>query len=257
MLEDGLDLQPQLFLGERHEPRRLVNRPLLPRPAIQPDLGTRARSRLAVQLFDGRVDRFLAHAMRAVRIRQIAGHEDLTGLHLSQQLADDLHVGGPDRVLAHLARLIERKIEEACRGLGETHRLEAAHRLGLPDDALDVLHLRNVHLTGALVVEEVVHLAAEILHARVVDPVLRSKTLEKVHVPSHVMIEDRDVAAGHIGDDHLVLVLHELVEDTAHRDDVVVRVRRKADDALMRGQLRLSTNLGAQHVEHLAVDLAG
>src|ERR671935_1636284 len=43
VLEDRLDLEPQLLLRHRHEPRRLRHRPLLPRAAVEPDLGVEGR----------------------------------------------------------------------------------------------------------------------------------------------------------------------------------------------------------------------
>jgi hypothetical protein len=48
VLEDRLDLHAQLLLRHRHEPRRLGDRPLLPRAAVQPHLGERAaRARIS------------------------------------------------------------------------------------------------------------------------------------------------------------------------------------------------------------------
>ena len=55
---------------------------------------------------------------------------------------------------------------------------------------------------------------------------------EEVEIAPHVVVEHGDVAARHVGDDDLVLVLDELAQDAAHRDHVVVRVRREADDPL-------------------------
>src|SRR3954463_709604 len=99
MLEDRLDLEPQLLLRERNEPGGFMDRPLLPGPAIQPDLRARSRDGIRraathVPIVAARglritvaarvdvggadqlqrsVDGLLAHAMRAMRIGQIAG----------------------------------------------------------------------------------------------------------------------------------------------------------------------------------------
>ena len=40
---------------------------------------------------------------------------------------------------------------------GQSHRLDAAHRLALADDALDVLHLGDVDFARLLALEELVH----------------------------------------------------------------------------------------------------
>ena len=41
VLEDRLDLEPQLLLRQRHEHVGLGDRPLLPRAAVEPDLRAR------------------------------------------------------------------------------------------------------------------------------------------------------------------------------------------------------------------------
>src|SRR5687768_11942537 len=68
VLEDGENLEPQLFLGKRHEHVRLRDRPLLPGAPVVPHF-----RRLARILRQCRVDGFLAHAMRAVRVGQVPG----------------------------------------------------------------------------------------------------------------------------------------------------------------------------------------
>ena len=45
VLEDRLDLEPQLLLRERHQPRRLGHRPLLPGAAVEPHLGPASAGR--------------------------------------------------------------------------------------------------------------------------------------------------------------------------------------------------------------------
>src|SRR5580765_5089804 len=107
VLEDGADLDPQLFFGHGHEEIGLSDRPLLPRAAVEPHLRARrlhARERL--------VDRLLAHAVGAVRIGEIAGDQDQVGALGLEQLERDLHVARADRVLPHLAGLVEGEVQE-------------------------------------------------------------------------------------------------------------------------------------------------
>src|SRR4030095_16992654 len=71
MLEDRADLEPELLLGHRHQEVRLGDRPLLPGAAVEPLLGrppvvARERARYCL----------VAHAVRAVRIGEIAGDEE-------------------------------------------------------------------------------------------------------------------------------------------------------------------------------------
>src|SRR5690606_12497876 len=67
VLEDRHDLLPQLLLGHGLQHVRLRHRPLLPRAAVVPDLRRRAGVALERPL-----DRFLAHAVRPVRVREVA-----------------------------------------------------------------------------------------------------------------------------------------------------------------------------------------
>ncbi len=76
-------------------------------------------------------------------------------------------------------------------------------------------------------------------------------------MPSHVVVEDGEVAAGHVRDDDRVPVLHQLPQDSTHRDDVVVGVRRECDDALVARQLGSTPDLRAERIEHLAVERSG
>src|SRR5688500_4977754 len=106
MLEDRLDLQAQLFLRKRDQPGRFVDGPLLPGATVEPGLG------LLLHLGQGPVDGFLAHTVRAVRIREIARDEDVGGLDLVDEVANDLDVRRTYGILLDLSRLVERQIEE-------------------------------------------------------------------------------------------------------------------------------------------------
>ena len=166
--------------------------------------------------------------MRAVRIGEIAGDEDEVGLKLLEQLADDLDVGRTDRILAHLSGLVERQVEEAGRAARQADRLDAAHRFGFADDALDVLYFRNVDFAGGLRSRRCEPRGERVDLVGVTVP--RRRALEEIDIATDVMVEDRDVAARHVRHDDVVVVLDELAENAAHRDDVVVGVRREADD---------------------------
>src|SRR5690348_9171676 len=103
MLEDCLDLESELLLRERHQPRSLMDGPLLPRASIEPDF----RLHFAAQLDERPVDRLFAHAMGAMRVGEVTGHEDEIRLHLLEEIADDRDVRGANRILPNLSSLIK------------------------------------------------------------------------------------------------------------------------------------------------------
>jgi hypothetical protein len=152
-----------------------------------------------------------------VRVRQVAGHEDVLGPVLLDQVQRDLHVTRADLVLLHLPRLVERQVQEA--GLLPTHPegLDAGDRLRLADRLLQLLHRRNVHLPGLLPVQELFHL----LDQRGPEPDSISKSREnatqEVQVAPDLVVEHRDVPRGLVRDQDVVPVLMQLVEDAAPR----------------------------------------
>src|SRR6188508_3639010 len=132
MLENRLDLEAQLVLRQRHEPRGLGDGPFLPCAAIQPDLRT------LVEPNERAVDRLFAHPMRSVRIGEISSDEDQVWPPLIEELPDDAHVFVADRVLAYATRAVKRKIEETGFVPREADRLEPTHRFGFANGTLEI-----------------------------------------------------------------------------------------------------------------------
>src|SRR5204863_2104423 len=153
------------------------------------------------------IDCLFAHAVRAVRIREVAGDEGVLCPDVFEHRADDRNVLWPDRVLANLARLIERQIEKARRRARETDGFDPTHRFRFPYDALDVLHLLNVHLPWALPFEERIDRRGEALDSRRIDETVAGGANEEVHITTHIVIEDRDIPTRLVRDRNLVLVL--------------------------------------------------
>src|SRR4051794_28312671 len=85
---------------------------------------------------------------------------------------------------------------------------------------------------------------------------LRRQSRNEIEMPAHVVIEHRQISAGHVGNGDLIAVHRELVKDSPHRDDIVVWVGGEADDAGVSGQLGSAPNLGAECVEDLPVERA-
>src|SRR6185437_2129409 len=160
-----------------------------PRAAIEPDFGCRSGACSLLSLGERAINGLLAHPMRAVRIREVAGDEDQIGLELVEKRADDADVGRSDGILANLSRSIERQVEKARIAHGESKDLDAAHGCGLADVALDVLYVRRVHVAGLLVGEEI----ADALHeVRGVVPRLVAIACEprqKIEIAAHVVVE--------------------------------------------------------------------
>lgn len=121
---------------------------------------------LILELFHGSDDGIETHAVRAVRIRQIAGAVDLVRLDGIDQILHDVDVLPAQWLLLDLARFVEGQmkvvnvigLERTCnlarcscirsKGCEHLHATVAssAPSLGLADEALDLLDLLTVGL---------------------------------------------------------------------------------------------------------------
>src|ERR1043166_9398175 len=127
--------------------------------------------------------------MRAMRVREIAGNEDLLWANLLEQRAHNRDVLRSDLIFAHFARLVERQVEKARRAARQTHPLDSAHGLRLTNDPLDVLHLRNVHFAGALALEERVYRLGHRGNLRGFDQSVARRPHEEVDIPAYFVME--------------------------------------------------------------------
>ena len=133
VLEDRLDLEPELLLRERHQPGGLGDRPLLPRAAVQPYLGPPAARRHV--LGERPIDGLLAHPVGTVRIGEVAGDEHQMRVDLRRSSATIAHVRRPDRALRTFPS-DRRGDSGTARPRLEPEGADAGHRLGLADDPL-------------------------------------------------------------------------------------------------------------------------
>ena len=223
MLEDRLDLEPELLLRERDQPGGLGHGPFLPGTAVQPHLGPPAARR--DEIAERALDRLLAHPVGTVWIGQVAGDEDEVGRHLFEQRPHDGDVRGADRRLLDRPGLVERQVEETRGAIVEPEGPDSRHRFSFPDQPLDLLHLGEVHLARLFPRQKLVHPPRQVAHRRLRQVPLRRQPPREVEVAAHVVIEHGEAPAGHVGHGDLVVVFHQLPEDPAHRDHVVVGMR--------------------------------
>ena len=181
--------------------------------------------------------------MRAVRIGEIARDEDEIGLRLFDQTLHDRDVVVTQRPLAHLAGPVKRQVEEPRGTRRDPHCRQRRNRFRFANELLEILDDRNVDVAGRLLLHAGTHGAAGSLERGRVQPERCGGALDEVEMAGHVVIEYRDVPARHVRHDDLVFVFPQLAQNAAHRDDVVIRMGREHEYALVRGQLGASPNL--------------
>ena len=136
------------------------------------------------------------------------------------------------RLLPHAARLVKRHVQEVQLPLGHVARPRGGPRLAAANHALDALHLGAVDLPGALLLHELLDVRLELRRLRRVDVELLVELGDEIHEADRIVVEHRDVAGRLVGDVHLVPLVDQPDERAAHRDHVVVRMRREDEHAL-------------------------
>ena len=204
--------------------------PLLPGAAVEPHLAV-AHPRPAGELFQRRKHRRQADPVRAVRIGKVAGGIDLLWLDSLEQVGGDLDVAGPDRQLSHSAGFIERQIEEVDAVWLHAGVAGGGAGLGAPNQPLDHLQFGEIDGASRLCAQKVADRVGD-LAGLGADAIRAAKLLHKIDVPIGRFIPHGDVAAGLVGDMHIVPLLAEADERAPHADHIVVGVRAEDHDPL-------------------------
>ncbi len=148
--------------------------------------------------------------MRAVGVGQLAGHVNLGRAETLQERDDVGDVLRVDRRLGNAASSVEAQVHEL-----QLLRLDAARqrpgpRLRLADQRLDFEHVLGVRLAGLLGAQELLHALLEPLGGvLLVDAEQVAELGDEIGVAPGVVVEDGDVAAGHVGDVDAVPLAHQ------------------------------------------------
>ena len=172
--------------------------------------------------------------MRAVRIGEIAGRVDLVRLNLPQQLDDHRDVFLAERLLLHAARFVERHVQEVQPLVGDAAASAGRPGFAAADHAFDRLHFGAVDLARLLVAAGTLRRAPRALRPSLA--AIRRKCVlnsrDEIGEADRVVVEHGDVAGRLVGHVHLVPMIDQPDERAAHRNHVVVRMRREHEHAL-------------------------
>ena len=123
--------------------------------------------------------------------------------------------------------------------------------------AFDFLHRFDIGIARMLAGERLEHRPFHQLAAVLIDAEQPVVFGDQIGDASGVMIEDGDVAAGHVGDMHLVAVLDQPDQRASHADDVIVRVRAKADHSPRLFARRMINDRSHELLKYLMRDFWG
>lgn len=224
--EDRLAFESDLAGAQRNGDFDFVEWVLLPSASVEEYIGDLLASSLPLE--EDAEDRFGADSMGAVRIGQVPCDVDLIWHESPEQLIEDRDVVGPDRILRDGSRAIEGEIEEVQVGLLAADRQCSGAGFVLANQSLDAEDGIAVRLAWSFVdnrLSDFLRERSRSLRFNSEDVVVFSC---QVGYESRIVIEDRDIPAGHVSDMNVVLVIDQADEGPSHTDDIVVGVGTKA-----------------------------
>ena len=182
-----------------------------------------------MQCFENRAQ---AHAMRAMRITQVTRGVDLMRSNRAEQIGGEANVLRAKRLLAHASCFIERQVEKVQSFFEHAGVDTCSLCFSAPNQAFQFLHFNRVHFARTLRAQQPRNLVFHLCNACPVEAKGRCEVRGKVEKAQGFCIEDRDVAGRLIRNMHLVALIDKSKERAAHRDHIVIRVRRKDQHAL-------------------------
>ena len=164
--------------------------------------------------------------MGTVGISKVGSNVYLVRLYLRNQFLHDACVTLRDGQFLYLPTLVEWQVEEMDMILMDVVIATGITRLTPTDKPLHGQDGLVVKVTRLLLFQ-VVHdlLVAYLDHFVGAVGKELVEAVDKVHVQSHLLVGYGDIAAGLIGNMHVVTLLHEPSDGTTHGDDVVVGMR--------------------------------
>ena len=231
MLENRITLEAQFLRADRHRHFDMVDFPLCPRAAIHP---------YAAVFHPWLIDEFIdsgehcigAHTVCAVRVGEVACHEYLVRLHITDKFLHDIHVAASEVSLLDRTGLIERQLAEVNVFGLDADIVACCSSLALADFPFQVAHGLNVDVTGVLLVDKAVYFVAQAAILVGVDTEAVAYTVHEHHIAHHILVAHSDVARCLVSHMHIVVLIHESLQSAAHRDYVVVGVRTEHNHTL-------------------------
>ena len=245
MLQDRVTLGAQLLGRHGHAHLDVLDFPLGPCTAIHPDaallqpLGTGA-----LLLVDGGEYGVSTLAVGAMRVGKVAGHVDLVGLDIGDELLHDGHILLRHGQLLNLTTLVERQVEEVY--AIERNLAEGAGRTGFAttDETLDGQDVARVEIAFFLLGQEILDFSIlRVDHLVLAFAKDLVEAIDEMHEAGYLLIAHSNIARCLIGHMHLVSLCHESLQRATHRDDIVVGMRRE-DDHTLRERLRTLRTIG-------------
>src|SRR6185312_13137593 len=212
-----------------------------------------------------------AYLMGSVRIGEVAGAIDLIRLQLPQQTDRQLDIAFAHRLFFDGPRFIERQVHEMDVLLREADIAAGGLGFATADQALDGPDLRRIDIARFFGLEITGGLIEDLRGFPAVDARQYLEAYGKVQEAGDEFVRDGDVARGLVSHMYVMSLVLQPHEGAAHRDDVVVGVRREDQATFWKrfrplgvgGKVRAGLpprptgDAVAQEIEHLQVDLIG
>ena len=212
----------------------MVDFPLCPRAAIHPNAAV-FHPWLIDEFIDSGEHCIGAHTVCAVRVGEVACHEYLVRLHITDKFLHDIHVAASEVSLLDRTGLIERQLAEVNVFGLDADIVACCSSLALADFPFQVAHGLNVDVTGVLLVDKAVYFVAQAAIVVGVDTEAVANAVHEHHISHHVLVAHCNVARCLISHMYIVVLIDKSLQSAAHRDYVVVGVRAEHNHTLWIG----------------------
>ena len=227
-LENRFSLVPKFLWTHGHCHFHLVNIPLSPLSAVHPHAAV-AHVVFVLQVIQGVHDRPCGTHMGAMRVHQVVVKENLVRPHLLDKALDDVHIGIGEFALAMRVVDVERHAQVIEVAPGHSHLPTSHHGLAQHDGTLEIAQIVGVVIGCA---------AADDFRQRILNK-LETGTFKMLGEPvgqqqaSHqVVVAHCDIGICLEGDAHVVTLLYQPADCTAHRHHSVVGMRAEDEHTL-------------------------
>ena len=218
MTVDGMAFLDQLVRAKRDCHVNPAELPLHPGAPVEPYVAL-LHPFLSLELPDGLKHGFGTNPVRSVRIRKISCEIYLMRSDFLEKVDDDIHILLCTDTFLDASCLVERKVEEVGVGvLVESERTDCSSCLGSADGCLDVEKRSRLRLSRLLGSDYGLHF---------VELVGKSQLMSRIHMLKHYIVMHSHIPGSLVCHMHIMSVLHQAYEGTAHRDDVIIRMRRE------------------------------
>ena len=225
VFQDRISLMPQFFGRDRNSHFHMVHFPFGPSPAVHPDAAV-LQPFFILQLVDSCQNGIQTYTMSSMWIGKVTGYKHLIRFHIRQQLLHDGNIRFAQVVLLHQPCFIERQVEEVDMIVTLDPAVTGTCTGFFPADR--AFHKEDItffSFTFHLFITEEMDDFFGFLLNRFVFRIFGTNVAQIFAIADYLFIPYGNIAGSFVSDMYIMMLFAQTMECTAHRDDIVIRMR--------------------------------